>query len=78
MLVLALLVAALSGAAPAQAGPPALVAAYAFDEGSGTVAADASGNGHQGSILGAAWATGRHGPALSFSGANASVVILKR
>ena len=37
-------------AAPAIAAPPTpgLVAAYAFDEGSGTTAVDASGNGHTG------------------------------
>jgi hypothetical protein len=46
-----------------------LVGAYAFDRGSGTVAADASGNGNAGAIVGATWATGgRFGGALRFHG----------
>ena len=48
---------------------PGLVAAYAFDRGSGTVAADASGKGNTGAILGATWARGRFGGALRFHGA---------
>ncbi len=40
-----------------------------FDEGSGTVAPDSSGNGHAGALAGgAAWATGRRGNAVSLSG----------
>ncbi|QUP55678.1 hypothetical protein GO998_18130 (plasmid) [Ralstonia syzygii] len=40
-----------------------------FDEGSGTVTADSSGNGHAGTLAGgAAWATGRRGNAVSLSG----------
>jgi chitodextrinase len=58
-------------AAPAWAAPtPGLVAAYGFDEGSGTTATDASGNGRTGSVTGATWATGRYGGALSFDGTN--------
>ena len=40
--------------------PPAtgLVAAYAFNEGSGTTVADASGNGNTGTLSGATWVTG--------------------
>jgi hypothetical protein len=50
-------------------GLPGLVAAYGFDAGSGTTAADASGNGNTGTISGAAWTTsGRFGNALSFNG----------
>ncbi len=52
-----------------------LVAAYAFDDGSGTAAADASGNGHTGAISGAAWATGRHGGGLFFDGSNDYVAL---
>src|SRR3954451_20951423 len=57
------------------AGPaPGLVAAYSFDQGSGTVLDDASGNNHLGAISGATWVTGgRYGGALSFNGTNASV-----
>ena len=48
---------------------PVLVAAYAFDEGSGTTVADASGGSNTGSITGATWAlAGRFGRALSFDG----------
>jgi hypothetical protein len=51
------------------AGPPGLVAAYSFDEGSGAVAADASGHALNGTIDGATWsAAGKFGGALSFDG----------
>ena len=50
-----------------------LVAAYAFDAGSGTTAADASGNHNTGEIRGATWAPGRYGNALRFDG-DAAVV----
>jgi hypothetical protein len=47
-----------------------VVGAYAFDAGSGTVAADASGNGNVGTIRGATWTTGgRFGRAMRFDGA---------
>jgi chitodextrinase len=62
-------------AAHADPGAPGLVAAYSFDEGSGGVANDASGNGHFGTISGATWASGRYGGALSFNGTNASVLL---
>ena len=40
-----------------------------FDEGSGTSAADSSGNGHAGTLLnGAAWVTGKRYTAVSFDG----------
>ena len=51
-----------------------LVGAYAFDTGSGNVAADASGKGNAGKIIGATWARrGRVGQALRFAGAEAVV-----
>ena len=56
--------------------PPGLVAAYAFDEGSGTTAADASGRGNPGTLLGATWnASGRFGAALNFDGVNDWVTV---
>ena len=56
------------------AGAPGLVAAYSFDEGSGSTVADASGNGNVGSLVGAAWSfSGKYGGALSFNGSNARV-----
>jgi hypothetical protein len=50
------------------------VAAYSFNEGSGTLVADASGNGNTGIIKGATWTnTGRYGKALSFNGTSSYV-----
>jgi hypothetical protein len=52
------------------------VAAYAFDEGSGTTVTDASGNANNGTIANATWSTsGRYGGALSFNGTTAVVTI---
>jgi Concanavalin A-like lectin/glucanases superfamily/Bacterial Ig-like domain/Bacterial Ig domain len=48
--------------------PGGLVAAYGFDEGAGTVTGDRSGNGKAGTVVGATWAVGRFGEALSFDG----------
>ncbi|HET6379494.1 MAG TPA: LamG-like jellyroll fold domain-containing protein [candidate division Zixibacteria bacterium] len=51
--------------------PGGLVAAYAFEEGSGTTVLDVSGNGSHGSISGATRTTnGRFGRALAFDGIN--------
>src|SRR5215203_3147272 len=53
-----------------------LVAAYGFNEGSGTTVADSSGTSNNGPISGAAWtASGRFGSALSFDGVNDLVTI---
>jgi chitodextrinase len=53
-----------------------LVAAYPFEEGAGPGTADVSGNGHTGSIDGAAWTTsGRFGDALRFDGAGDWVTV---
>src|SRR5437868_96314 len=49
--------------APTLAGP---VAAYSFDEGSGSIVSDASGHGNDGTITGATWTQGHFGNALSF------------
>jgi hypothetical protein len=55
---------------------PELVAAYAFDEGSGNTVTDLSGNGRTGSIANAVWVTvGKYGRALSFNGTNARITI---
>ena len=51
--------------------PGGLVAAYSFDEGTGSTAADLSGQGNAGAVSGATWTTqGRFGGALTFDGAN--------
>ena len=53
-----------------------LVGAYGFDAGSGTVAADASGNGNAGVITGATWTTGgRFGGGMRFDDDGAVVRI---
>ena len=47
---------------------PLPIAAYSFDEGSGSTAKDSAGN-HNGTISGATWSTvGKYGSALSFDG----------
>src|SRR5262249_50492005 len=54
------------GVAPQKSG---IVAAYSFNEGTGTTAADASGNSNTGTLAGPSWlAQGKFGSALSFSG----------
>jgi hypothetical protein len=55
---------------PADSQTANLVAAFAFNEGSGTTFVDASGNNNHGTITGATWAAGRFGNALSFNGTN--------
>ncbi len=60
----------LLGVAQAHAG---LVLHYAFDETSGTSAADSSGNGNTGTLTGMTgteWTTGKVGGALAFDGTN--------
>jgi hypothetical protein len=58
------------------AAPSGLVAAYGFNEGSGTTVADVSGNGNNGAIGSATWTTaGKYGGALSFNGSNARVTV---
>ena len=60
----------------APAGSVSPVAAYGFNEGTGTVVADASGNGNNGTISGAAWTnSGKYGSALVFNGTNALVTV---
>ena len=53
---------------------PSLVAWWPFDEGSGTVAADGSGNGNDGTVEGGAtWVAGVLDAALEFNGSDAFV-----
>lgn len=56
----------------AQAGP---VGNWKLDEGSGSTTADASGNGHSGTLSSASWVTGRVNGALSFNGTTSTVGI---
>jgi chitodextrinase len=63
-------------APPPPPAPPGLVAAYGFEEGSGSTVADRSGNGNTGTLSNASWSTdGKFGGALSFNGTNAWVSI---
>ncbi|HWH93117.1 MAG TPA: LamG-like jellyroll fold domain-containing protein [Baekduia sp.] len=65
-----------AGAAPAAAAPTGLVAAFGFDEASGTVVHDASGHGLDGVRRGASLVPmGRFGRALSFDGVNDRVTV---
>ena len=48
--------------------PQGLIAYWKFDEGSGTLVDDSSGNGNDGTVRGANWTTGRLGNALAFDG----------
>jgi glucose/arabinose dehydrogenase/PKD repeat protein len=74
MLAAALLLVSLPSASLGQSA--GLVAAYAFDEGSGTSTADASGSGNTGAIGSATWTgQGRFGNALTFNGQNARVTV---
>ena len=58
----------LLAAQAASASPPAPVAAYSFDEGTGTTLTD-SARSHNGTISGATWTTsGKYGSALDFDG----------
>ena len=53
-----------------------LVAAYSFNEGSGTTVGDASGTGNNGTTSNTTWsASGKYGGALSFNGTSARVNI---
>jgi dihydrofolate reductase/chitodextrinase len=65
-----------SATTSAVSGNPNLVAAYSFNEGSGTTVADSSGNNNTGTLVSATWSTaGKFGNALSFNGTNARVNI---
>ncbi|MFQ6055938.1 MAG: hypothetical protein ACE5J3_08170, partial [Methanosarcinales archaeon] len=52
-----------------------LVAEWHFDEGSGGIVKDSSGNSNDGIIHGATWVDGKYGKALRFDGVNDYVEI---
>ena len=55
---------------------PGLVAAYSFDEGTGTTANDSSGQANTATLNnGVAWVAGQHGKAASFDGVNDYITI---
>lgn len=49
--------------------PDNIVGVWLLDEGRGDIAADASGNNHEGKVMGAKWVDGKFGKALLFEGA---------
>lgn len=53
-----------------------VVGSWHFDEGSGSVLKDSSGNGNDGGIYGAAWVEEKYGEALSFDGVDDYVEVL--
>jgi hypothetical protein len=56
--------------------PTGLVAAYSFDQGTGTTVPDASGNGNTGTLSNTSWSpSGKYGGALSFNGTSSLVSI---
>ncbi|MCF7976390.1 MAG: discoidin domain-containing protein [Phycisphaerae bacterium] len=60
------------------AADPSLVLYYMFDEGSGTMASDSSGNGNDGTVNGnALWVAGYKGGALEFDGVAAYVEVAR-
>ena len=62
------------GAPPPSGGGQGLIGHWALDEGSGTTAADTSGNNYNGVVNGASWTAGKVNSALSFNGTSSSVV----
>jgi len=58
-----------------QAQEQGLVMYLAFDEGTGDVTSDASGNGNDGKINGAKWVDGKYGKALEFNGTDSFVEV---
>jgi hypothetical protein len=54
--------------APIQTPNQGPIAAWSFDEGTGSTAEDLTGDEHEGTIEGAEWARGKYGDALKFDG----------
>ena len=63
-----------AGQSRAQIDPETLLGAWLLDEGSGDTTADASGNGHDGTLVGSPdWVAGYFGNALEFNGSSTCV-----
>jgi len=54
---------------------PGPIASWNFDEGAGTIAADGTGGGNTGQVLGASWTEGYAGNALEFDGIDDRVLL---
>ena len=75
-IVIAGLVLAGAGAArSSHAATNGLAAAYGFNEGTGSVLHDLSGNGNNGTITGASWVRGKYGGGLRFNGSSSRVTV---
>jgi hypothetical protein len=55
---------------------PGLVSWWSFNEGTGTIAGDSSGNGNNGTVNGGTWVAGKYGQALSFNGVSNYVSVV--
>jgi hypothetical protein len=66
---------AVTGSSPSQQAGSDTIAYWKFDEGSGNIAHDSSGNGNDGTIMGAQWVDGTKGKGLSLDGINDYVSI---
>ena len=75
LLAVAAMAYALTSISSTPAATPGLVAAFAFDEGSGSMVADGSGSGNNGSVANTAWVAGKYGQALSFNGTSSRVTV---
>ena len=65
-----------TASATTMAASSGLVAAYSFDEGTGTTVTDLSGNGNHGTFASAVWTTaGKYNRALVFNGTTSAVTI---
>jgi hypothetical protein len=59
----------------ARIDPEAAIGIWLFDEGKGNIAEDSSGNGHDGTIMGApGWSEGKFGDAMEFAGGESIAV----
>ena len=75
-IAVAAVLAAVVPTAPGYAAEPGPVAAYAFEEGAGTITRNAAGSGLDGTLSGATWdPAGHSGGALFFDGTNDSVAV---
>jgi alpha-mannosidase len=66
---------ALIVASTGEAPPPGATGLYPFSEGTGSGTADISGNGNNGSVVGATWVAGKYGQGLQFNGSTSYVTI---
>src|SRR5262245_66066750 len=74
--VVAFLLGCLLAPATGRPATTGLVAAFSFNEGSGSTVGDASGSGNNGAVGSATWsASGKFGAALSFNGSSAEVTV---